>query len=97
MASTAPKCATPNCPNTSYRLHCPSCLAQQASERLLRAGQGACIHGHSITGDFDMILRLLPAYTGGHPQPGYMLDVCGECLKELEERPYNPGRTSGRR
>jgi hypothetical protein len=39
-----------------------------------------------------MIVRILPAYKGGHPQPGYMLDVCKECLKELQERPYYPMR-----
>jgi hypothetical protein len=51
--------------------------------------QEICMHMHSITGDFGMILRLLPDYTGGHPQPGYMLDICKACLKELPERPYS--------
>ena len=89
---TSGRCVTPNCPNTSYYLHCPSCLAQEASQRLLQAEQGACMHRHSVTGDFGMIMRLLPQYTGGQPQPGYMLDVCKSCLKELQERSYNPGR-----
>ena len=49
-----------------------------------------CKHAHSVTGDFGLVQRLLPEYNGGHPQPGYMLDICKICLKELPERPYNP-------
>jgi hypothetical protein len=86
------KCATPGCTNTSYRLHCPTCLALEAGRRSLQADQGACIHVHSITGNFDMVRRLLPEYAGGKPQDGYLLDVCKSCLKELEERPENPSR-----
>ena len=51
--------------------------------------QEMCNHSHSITGDFAVVKRLLPEYVGGHPQAGYMLDVCKECLTELPERPYN--------
>lgn len=89
------KCATPDCPNKSYRLHCPSCLAEEVAQRLLRADTGACMHGHSITGSFETIQRLLPEYTGGPPQPGYILDICKLCLMELRERPIDPGRTHG--
>jgi hypothetical protein len=85
------KCATPGCTNISSHLHCPSCLAQEVSSKLLRAAEGACIHTHSVTGNFDMVRRLLPEYAGGPPQKGYVLDVCKACLKELEERPENPG------
>lgn len=94
MLHTTAKCLTPGCPNTSYRLHCPSCLAQEASTRLLQADEGICTHRYSVTGDYEMIKRLVPEYAGGHPQPGYMLDVCKTCLKELQERPYNPGRAT---
>lgn len=89
------KCMTPGCPNMSRHLHCLSCSAQEASRRLLQAAEGTCSHIHSITGDYGMVRRLLPEYKGGHPQPGYMLDVCKACLKELPERPYGltyPGK-----
>ncbi|MDQ6694366.1 MAG: hypothetical protein M3014_08075 [Chloroflexota bacterium] len=90
------KCATPGCPNTSYRQHCPSCLAEEANQRLVNAAAGECIHGHSVTGDYDMIVRLLPAYSGGPPEPGFLLDVCKTCLKVLQERPCNPVRSTRR-
>jgi hypothetical protein len=91
-------CMTPNCPNMSHHLHCLSCSAQEASAKLLKAAAGICGHGHSITGDYDMIMRLLPEYKGGHSQPGYMLDVCKACLQELQERPYRQvRRTSAHR
>ena len=96
MPHTTTKCATPGCTNTSYRLHCPSCLAQEAGRRLLRADDGSCMHAHSITGNFDMVRRLLPEYVGGPPQKGYILDVCKSCFQELEERPENPGRPPAR-
>ena len=82
------RCITPNCPNTSYSLHCPSCLARQAGRT--PGEQGACAHTHSITGDLALIQRLLPGYAGGEPQHGYMLDVCKTCLTALQERPYYP-------
>ena len=86
------KCMTPDCTNMSYHLHCLSCSAREAGRRMLLAAEGICAHNHSITGDYEMIKRFLPEYKGGHPQPGYMLDVCKACLQELPERPYNPGR-----
>jgi hypothetical protein len=84
------KCITLNCPNMSLHLRCLICSAQDASRRSLQAAEGTCAHSHSITGDYGMIMRLLPEYKGGHPQPGYMLDVCAVCLTELRERPYHP-------
>jgi hypothetical protein len=87
------KCATPGCPNMSSHLFCLTCSARVAGERLSLAKQGTCAHGHSVTGDFGMVRRLLPEYSGGHPQPGYMLDVCKTCLKELQERPYSLTRS----
>jgi hypothetical protein len=92
MQNKLAKCATPNCPNMSYHLRCLSCSAQEASRRSQQAAEGTCTHSHSITGDFRMVMRLLPEYKGGPPQPGYMLDVCKVCLKELQERPYSPVR-----
>ena len=97
MPHVTTKCATPGCTNISYRLHCPSCLAQETGRRLLQADQGACIHVHSITGNFGMVQRLLPEYVGGPPKKGYLLDVCKACLKELEERPENPSHPATRR
>ena len=85
-------CSTPHCPNSTYRLRCDTCLAQEASHKVLQSHQAGCTHGHSITGDYEMVIRLLPEYSGAHPQPGYMLDVCKECLRELNERPYNASR-----
>src|SRR2546422_8767916 len=96
MQDTPAKCVTPNCPNMSYHLRCISCSALEVSRRSLQVAQGTCAHSHSMTGDFGMVMRLLPEYKGGHPQPGYMLDVCKACLKELQERPYNATRPSGR-
>lgn len=84
------KCSTPNCRNMSYHVLCLSCSAQEVRRSLLQAAEGTCAHVHSITGDYGMVQRLLPEYKGGQPQPGYMLDVCKDCLKELPERPYNP-------
>lgn len=92
MANELVRCMTPNCSNMSHHLHCLSCSAQEAGARLLKAADGICAHGHSITGDYDMIKRLLPEYEGGHSQPGYMLDVCKACLQELQERPYKQVR-----
>jgi hypothetical protein len=86
------KCMTLDCPNTSYHLRCLTCSATEASRKALEQAKGTCAHGHSITGDIGMIIRLLPEYEGGRPQAGYMLDVCKACLIELPERPYNPGR-----
>ena len=88
MSNELVLCMTPNCPNMSHHLHSLSCSTQEANARLLKSAADICGHGHSITGDYDMIKRLLPEYEGGHSQPGYMLDVCKACLKELQERPY---------
>jgi hypothetical protein len=96
MQETAAKCVTPNCPNLSHHLRCIPCSALEVSRRSLQAALGICAHNHSITGDYEMIVRLLPAYKGGHSQPGYMLDVCKSCLKELQERPYNASRLKRR-
>lgn len=93
MYNKPAKCKTPGCLNMSYHIHCLSCSAQEASRRAMLAAEGICSHGHSITGDYEMIKRFLPDYNGGHPQPGYMLDVCKTCSQELQERPYNPSRT----
>src|SRR6476659_7167496 len=84
------RCRTPGFPNLSHHLYCLSCSAAEASLRSLLALEGSCKHGNSVIGDYGMIKRLLPEYTGGEPQKGYMLDVCKACLKELPERPYNP-------
>jgi hypothetical protein len=92
MGDNLTLCATPNCPNMSNHAHCLSCSAQEVSRRSLQAAEGTCLHGHSVTGDYGMIMRMLPEYKGHHPQAGYMLDVCKACLQELEERPYKPGR-----
>ena len=92
MQRVSSKCITIGCPNTAQGLLCPGCSAHKAGERSLQAGAAGCSHGHSLTGDFDMIKRLLPAYAGGHPQEGYMLDICKTCLQELPERPYNASR-----
>jgi len=92
MPTKPVKCITPGCPNMTYHLRCLSCSAEEANRRVLEAAEGKCIHSHSITGDYEMVKRLLPEYKGGHPQDGYMLDVCKTCLTELPERPYNPGR-----
>jgi|tagenome__1003787_1003787.scaffolds.fasta_scaffold19150798_1 hypothetical protein len=89
MQNKLAKCVTPNCPNMSYHVRCLSCSIEEASRKSQQAAEGICIHSHSITGDIGMVMRLLPEYKGGPPQPGYMLDVCKACLKELEERPYN--------
>ena len=85
-------CRTPNCQSMSYHSYCLSCSAQEAKRMSLQAMEETCAHGHSITGDFGMIMRFLPEYKGNHPQPGYMLDVCKACLQELQERPYNAAR-----
>jgi hypothetical protein len=95
MYSKPAKCATPNCTNISYHIHCLSCSAEEVSARAVRAAAGLCTHGHSITGTYEMIQRFLPEYKGGQPQPGYMLDVCKTCLQELRERPYNPASPGG--
>ena len=92
MYDTLVLCITPNCPNMSYHVHCLSCSAQEVSRMSLQEAEGTCMHGHSITGDYGMIKRLLPEYEGSYPQSGYMLDVCKACLRELEERPYYPQR-----
>jgi hypothetical protein len=92
MEDSPTKCVTPDCPNMTDALLCTPCLALEASQRSPQAVQETCAHGHSVIGDFDMIIRLLPEYKGGHSQPGYMLDVCKACLMELQERPYNPMR-----
>src|SRR6478609_3559208 len=92
MYDTLTLCATPNCTNKSYHTYCLSCSAQEATRQALEAAEGTCRHDHSITGDYGMIMRLLPEYKGSEPQPGYMLDVCKTCLQELQERPYNPPR-----
>ena len=76
----------------SYHSPFPSYSAQESSQRSLQAKEDDCDHRHSITGDYQMVKRLLPEYRGGQPQPGYMLDVCKACLKELPERPYSPSR-----
>ena len=89
-------CMTPNCPNMSYHVHCLSCSAQEVSRNSMQRVEGTCLHGHSITGDYAMIKRLLPGYEGSEPQAGFMLDVCKECLRELQERPYYPSRHGGR-
>ncbi len=89
-------CKTPNCPSMSHHLYCLSCSAQEVKRKSLKALEGICVHGHSITGDYEMIKRFLPEYEGSHPQLGYMLDVCKGCLQELQERPYVPAR-AGRR
>jgi hypothetical protein len=96
MQNRLGKCVTPNCPNMSHHLLCLSCSAEEASRRSLLAKAGVCTHSHSITGDYGMIMRLLPEYKGGLPQSGYMLDVCKSCLKELHERPYNATRPASR-
>jgi|SRR5688572_13519807 len=85
-------CKTPNCPSMTHHVYCLSCSAREAKRKSLKALEGTCEHGHSITGDFEMIMRFLPEYKGGHPEQGYMLDVCKACLQELQERPYNPSR-----
>jgi hypothetical protein len=86
------KCMTPNCLNTTHHLLCLSCSAKEQSRKAMEAALGLCIHNHSITGDYDMIMRFLPEYKGGPPQDGYMLDICKSCLQPLQERPYNPVR-----
>jgi len=84
------RCKTPGCPNLSHHTYCLSCSAAEASRKSHLVLEGTCTHNHSVTGDYGMIKRLLPEYTGGEPRPGYMLDVCKACLQELPERPYNP-------
>lgn len=84
------KCLIPSCPNMSQYLYCLTCSAENARRRSLQAAEGSCAHGHSVTGDYGMIMRLLPEYKGGHPHLGYMLDVCKACLTELPERPCHP-------
>lgn len=90
MHETPIKCATPTCPNTTHHLLCLSCSALEVSRKLFEATEGVCTHAHSITGDHGMVMRMLPEYKGGRPQPGYMLDVCKMCMQELQERPYVP-------
>lgn len=92
MENEPSKCRTANCLNTSYHLYCLSCSAKEVSARSLQAAVGHCMHGHSVTGPYETIKRLLPDYMGSHAQPGYMLDVCKLCLQVLQERPYNPVR-----
>src|SRR5215218_7676848 len=92
MSNKPMKCMTPGCQNMSYHLHCLSCSAEEAKRKTAQAAAGICVHGHSITGDYDMIKRLIPSYAGSHPEPGYMLDVCKTCSQELQQRPYNPAR-----
>jgi hypothetical protein len=79
--------ATPPAENTHTSLH--GIIEKGPGQESAITDQEICMHMHSITGDFGMILRLLPDYAGGHPQQGYMLDICKACLKELPERPYS--------
>ncbi|MEA2574966.1 MAG: hypothetical protein QOH93_2264 [Chloroflexia bacterium] len=81
----------PSRPEVSEELISGTITAQKPGVVLLLSGPVICTHMHSITGDFGMMMRLLPEYTGGHPQHGYMLDVCKTCLKVLPERPYAGG------
>jgi hypothetical protein len=97
MYNRPAKCMTFDCGNMSYELQCPTCAAQEATARSFQATVVQCEHGHSITGEYQAIMRQLPTYMGGHPQPGYMLDVCKLCLQELQERPYNPIRRGTQR
>jgi hypothetical protein len=76
---------TPNFPKVALPVSCDSSFVPGAS-------QGACAHGHSITGSFEQIQRLLPDFRGEQPQPGYMLDICKTCLQVLRERPYDSRR-----
>src|SRR6188768_818783 len=90
MQTTSTLCLTSNCPNPAYDSFCPACRATKAIEVSAKKDASLCNHKISITGDFWLIKRLLPEYTGGEPLPGYMLDICKTCLKELPERPYAP-------
>ena len=92
MESQASKCKTAGCLNISHHLYCLSCSAEGVKARSLQAAAGVCMHGHSVTGSYDTIKRLLPEYMGSDAQPGFMLDVCKACLQVLHERPYNPIR-----
>jgi hypothetical protein len=74
--------ATSNFPKAALPVSCDSSFVPGAS-------QGDCAHGHSITGSFEQIQRLLPDFKGEQPQPGYMLDICKTCLQVLRERPYD--------
>src|SRR4051812_39355029 len=91
------KCITQGCPNMSYHMVCLTCSAAAVSAKSIQSGEDHCAHGHSVTGEYETIKRLLPEYMGGHAQPGFMLDVCKLCLQELQERPYNPMRRSTRK
>jgi hypothetical protein len=67
-------------------------MSGELSGTLPQANLNSCDHSHSITGEYDVIKRLLPGYTGGPAQEGYMLDICKSCLIALPERPYNANR-----
>ncbi len=95
MPYKSSKRATPNYPKTALPIRCDTSFAQGASQTL-HATQGTCAHGHSITGSFEQIKRLLPGFAGKQPQPGYMLDICKTCLQVLRERPYNSRRPATR-
>jgi hypothetical protein len=94
MYSKPVKGTTPKSLDMSHHLHNLSGSPHKASPESLQAqaAKGRCAHGHSITGPYETIKRFLPEYMGGHPQSGYMLDVCKMCFQELQERPYNPTR-----
>lgn len=81
--------------NITLPIRCDTSFAQEATPAL-RVPQGACVHGHSITGSFEQIKRLLPDFAGEQPQPGYMLDICKTCLQVLRERPYESRRPATR-
>jgi hypothetical protein len=86
------KCDTIDCPSLAQGLCCPGCSAPETTGELPQISAGSCGHFHSITGEYEVIKRLLPGYTGGPPQEGYMLDICKSCLMALPERPYNANR-----
>jgi hypothetical protein len=93
--STKRATATPNFPKTALPVRCDTSFVQGVSKTLLTS-LGACAHGHSITGSFEQIQRLLPDFRGEQPQPGYMLDICKTCLQVLQERPYDSRRPAPR-
>lgn len=90
MQNSSQLCLTPSCPNSAHDSFCPVCMATKVSGESPEMHDNACTHLISVTGDFGLIKRLLPEYAGGEPLPGYMLDICKTCLKELPERPYAP-------
>ena len=83
---------TIDCPHLAHGSCCPDCSAPETIGELPPISAGSCAHVHSITGEYELIKRLLPGYTGGPSQEGYMLDICKSCLKALPERPYNANR-----